>query len=116
MTKTSLYVKQFFVNERRARSSVHPGGIAVQDVSAFGGADKADDQGFVSGRAGTPSPEACTRDEVPSKYSCTSWMATAPSPTAEATLFVDRCRTSPTANTPGRLVSSASGGRSVPSP
>ena len=45
------------------------------------------------------------------RCSCTSWMAVAPSPTAEATRLTDRCRTSPAANTPGTLVSSSSGGR-----
>ncbi len=32
--------------------------------------------------------------------------AVEPSPTAEATRFIERWRTSPTANTPGTLVSS----------
>src|SRR5713226_7252389 len=41
----------------------------------------------------------------------TRWMAMAPSPTAEATRFTLPERTSPTANTPGRLVSSICGGR-----
>src|SRR5216684_560475 len=41
----------------------------------------------------------------------TRWMAMAPSPTAEATRFTLPERTSPTANTPGRLVSSIWGGR-----
>ena len=35
----------------------------------------------------------------------------APSPTAEATRFIESSRTSPAANTPGTLVSSAYGGR-----
>ena len=34
----------------------------------------------------------------------------APSPTAEATRFIESSRTSPAANTPGTLVSSANGG------
>src|SRR4051794_15306145 len=38
-------------------------------------------------------------------------MATAPSPTAAATRFTDPCRTSPTANTLGRLVSNSHAGR-----
>src|SRR5438105_3509295 len=45
------------------------------------------------------------------RYRCTSWMLIAPSPTAEATRLIEPCRTSPAANTPGRLVSSGSGGR-----
>src|SRR4051794_23875139 len=74
-------------------------------------------QGFLLEPSGHPGHGRPARaDKVASKYSCTSWMATAPSPTAEATLFVDRCRTSPTANTPGRLVSRGSGGRSVAQP
>ena len=40
-------------------------------------------------------------------------MATEPSPTDEATRFSDPCRTSPTANTPGILVSKESGARVV---
>jgi hypothetical protein len=40
--------------------------------------------------------------------------AIAPSPTAEATRLIEPERTSPAANTPGRLVSSGSGGRSRP--
>ncbi len=39
-------------------------------------------------------------------------MATDPSPTADATRFTEPLRTSPAANTPGRLVSSGSGRRS----
>src|SRR5882762_3055694 len=42
---------------------------------------------------------------------CTSWMQTEPSPTAEATRLVLCARTSPTANTPGRLVSNRKGER-----
>jgi hypothetical protein len=38
--------------------------------------------------------------------------AMTPSPTAEMTLLMDQCRTSPAANTSGMLVSSRSGGRS----
>ena len=45
------------------------------------------------------------------KYSCTNWTAIAPSPTAEATRLTDPDRTSPAANTPGRLVSSRNGCR-----
>src|SRR4029450_10211661 len=41
-------------------------------------------------------------------------MAMAPSPTAEATRFTDPLRTSPTANTPGRLVSSRRGRGTAP--
>src|SRR4051795_5113988 len=39
-----------------------------------------------------------------------SWIAIEPSPTADATRFTDPCRTSPTAYTPGRLVSRRNGG------
>src|SRR5437762_5185385 len=45
------------------------------------------------------------------RYSCTNWTAMAPSPTAEATRLTESERTSPAANTPGRLVSSRNGGR-----
>ena len=43
--------------------------------------------------------------ERSSRYSCTMRIATAPSPTDEATRFTDPDRTSPTAKTPGMLVS-----------
>ena len=43
-------------------------------------------------------------------------MAIDPSPTADATRLVDPWRTSPTANTPGRLVSNGIGGRSSGQP
>ena len=46
------------------------------------------------------------------RYWCTSWTAIEPSPTAPATRLIDWWRTSPATNTPGRLVSSSSGGRS----
>src|SRR5438876_402265 len=45
------------------------------------------------------------------RYSCTNWTAIAPSPTAEATRLTEAERTSPAANTPGRLVSSRNGCR-----
>ena len=45
------------------------------------------------------------------RYSSTNCTAIAPSPTAEATRFVEPDRTSPAANTLGRLVSSKNGGR-----
>src|SRR5215207_2386052 len=45
------------------------------------------------------------------RYSWTSRMAVAPSPTAAATRLTEPWRMSPAANTPGRLVSSSSGGR-----
>src|SRR5919109_3807507 len=48
-------------------------------------------------------------------YSCKTWwtkeIAIEPSPTAEATRFTLPARTSPTAKTPGRLVSSKCGER-----
>src|SRR5207253_4639517 len=37
------------------------------------------------------------------RYSCTNWTAIAPSPTADATRLTEAGRTSPAANTPGRL-------------
>ena len=40
------------------------------------------------------------------RYSCTKCTAIEPSPTAEATRFIDSLRTSPATNTPGMLVSS----------
>ena len=46
-----------------------------------------------------------------SRYSCTRRTAMAASPTAEATRLIDPLRTSPAANTPGRLVSSRNGWR-----
>src|ERR1700735_4172503 len=42
---------------------------------------------------------------------CTNEIAIAPSPTADATRFTLPARTSPTANTDGRLVSNICGGR-----
>ena len=48
------------------------------------------------------------------RYSCTNWTAIAPSPTADATRLTEPERTSPAANTPGRLVSSRNGGRFAP--
>src|SRR6266513_631719 len=45
------------------------------------------------------------------KYSCTNWTAIDPSPTAEATRLTEPERTSPAANTPGRLVSNKNGCR-----
>jgi hypothetical protein len=39
------------------------------------------------------------------KYLWTNWMAMEPAPTADATRVTDPWRTSPTANTPGTLVS-----------
>src|SRR4249920_1009866 len=44
------------------------------------------------------------------RYSSTNCTAIAPSPTAEATRLTEPDRTSPAANTPGRLVSSKNGG------
>ena len=43
---------------------------------------------------------------------CTDAIALAPSPVAAATRFIEPERTSPTANTPGTLVSNGSGVRS----
>src|SRR5438105_10970201 len=45
------------------------------------------------------------------KSSCTNWTAIDPSPTAEATRLTEPERTSPAANTPGRLVSNKNGCR-----
>src|SRR5215216_3600155 len=56
-------------------------------------------------------PEA-TCAVLPSRYWWTCWMTTDPSPTADATRLTDCARTSPTANTPGTVVSNISGGRS----
>src|SRR4029079_4503681 len=46
-----------------------------------------------------------------SRYMCTRLTAVEPSPTADATRFIDARRTSPAANTPGRLVSNRNGAR-----
>jgi hypothetical protein len=46
------------------------------------------------------------------RYWCTWWIHTEPSPTAEATRLTDPCRTSPTAKTPGTVVSNGRGARS----
>jgi hypothetical protein len=51
-------------------------------------------------------------DHSACKYSCISWIAVAPSPTADATRLTERWRTSPAANTPGMLVSKKKGSRS----
>ena len=53
---------------------------------------------------------------LPSRYWWTCWMTTEPSPTADATRLTDCARTSPTANTPGTLVSNTNGGRSSAHP
>jgi hypothetical protein len=45
------------------------------------------------------------------RYSWTGRIATEPSPTADATRLTEPCRTSPTAKTPGKLVSNPSGVR-----
>ena len=45
------------------------------------------------------------------KSSWADWMTMTPAPTAEATLFTDRYLTSPTAKTPGMLVSIGRGRR-----
>ncbi len=58
-----------------------------------------------AGRAlAAPSPER--------RCSCTKRTTVPPSPTAAATRFIEPCRTSPAANTPGTLVSSVKGSRS----
>src|SRR6185437_9197457 len=46
-----------------------------------------------------------------SRYLCTRCTAIAPSPTAEATRFIEERRTSPATKTPGRLVSNGYGSR-----
>src|SRR5215472_1906078 len=51
-------------------------------------------------------------DHSARKYSWTSWIAVAPSPTADATRLTERQRASPAANTPGMLVSKKYGSRS----
>ena len=43
---------------------------------------------------------------APARYSCTKLTAIDPSPTAEATRFIDWLRTSPATNRPGMVVSS----------
>src|SRR6476659_3252354 len=53
---------------------------------------------------------AC-HDRYSFRTRCTNATAVDPSPTADATRFMLPERTSPTANTPGRLVSSKYGGR-----
>src|SRR5207244_6904261 len=50
---------------------------------------------------------------TPPRYWCTSCTAIDPSPTADATRLMDWSRTSPATNTPGRLVSSGKGSRSI---
>ena len=49
--------------------------------------------------------------QIVARYRCTKYTDIAPSPTAEATRFIESRRTSPAANTPGTLVSSTNGGR-----
>src|SRR3954462_12349091 len=72
---------------------------------------------------GRERPAASHRGVVAARWSCTERTALEPSPTAAATRFMEPWRTSPTANTPGTLVSKgkrgrlvvyASGGRSRP--
>jgi hypothetical protein len=45
------------------------------------------------------------------RYSWMDWIAMLPAPTAEATRLIERWRTSPTAKTPGILVSNGNGAR-----
>lgn len=49
--------------------------------------------------------------QIVARYRCTKWTAIAPSPTAEATRFIESSRTSPAAKTPGTPVSREYGGR-----
>src|SRR4029078_3712296 len=56
-------------------------------------------------------PYRATRPPRWPRCSRTDRMAIEPSPTAEATRLTERLRTSPTANTPGRLVSTRDGSR-----
>src|SRR6185437_13056862 len=48
---------------------------------------------------------------APARYWCTELTTTPPSPTADATRFTEPLRTSPTANTPARVVSYRNGAR-----
>src|ERR1039458_10320842 len=54
---------------------------------------------------------ACATMDYSARTLWTNWTAIDPSPTAEATRFTLPARTSPTANTPGRLVSKRYGAR-----
>ena len=54
-------------------------------------------------------PRARRPDRASLRNSCTNWTAIDPSPTADATRLIEPDRTSPAANTPGRLVSSRNG-------
>jgi hypothetical protein len=64
----------------------------------------------VTTAASSGRPRGCSRSATKSRWR--SWIATEPSPTADATRFTEPCRTSPAAKTPGVLVSSRSGLRS----
>src|SRR6267378_7370650 len=54
-------------------------------------------------------PRRAESVHIPFRCSWTNWTAIAPSPTAEVKRFTEPDRTSPAANTPGRLVSSRNG-------
>ena len=56
-------------------------------------------------------PRRAESVHIPFRCSWTNWTAIAPSPTAEVKRFTEPDRTSPAANTPGRLVSSRNGCR-----
>ena len=69
---------------------------------------------FLSASAEALSPlRPPVRAMVVGQCSCTRRTAIEPSPTAEATRLIEPLRTSPTANMPGRLVSSGSGAPAV---
>src|SRR5713101_7241477 len=88
-----------------AHSQMDPAVLHFQTLLAAGGArlDVADLVEMGAGLLG--------HDHTSLRYSCTNWTAIAPSPTAEATRLTESDRTSPAANTPGRLVSSRNGCR-----
>src|SRR5687767_5609188 len=77
------------------------------------GADLEQYQQLVVGRA-LEEPDSAERIElhhIVARYRWTRYTDIAPSPTAEATRFMESSRTSPAAKTPGTLVSSVNGDR-----
>src|SRR5437016_9754482 len=85
---------------------MHPAGADLHALFAFQNFGKLDLNDAVNVRAGSGVHDCFSFND-----SCTPAMAMLPSPTAAAQRFTEPERTSPTAKIPGRLVSSATGGR-----
>src|SRR6516164_9916067 len=82
-----------------------PGRSRLSPPRAAGAAEQSLCEGLQRG-------EGLCGDHTARRYSWTSWIAVAPSPTADATRLTERQRASPAANTPGMLVFKKYGSRS----